>query len=182
MQSINELSLAELPVHDPAFAADPLPYLDAARKQHRWLAKSDVGYLVHGYQAIKELYHMDDKLHFSSSEIIDYMGARGTPWGRFNEELMITQQGSEHDRLRGNVASAFSPRNINRFRGLMRDTVSQLLDEWVPRGGFDFAEFAANYPVRVMCGILGFPVCHRFRSLGTRFLQQWIRYQVRISP
>ena len=37
----------------------------------------------------------------------------------------------------------------------MQRVISQLLDEWVPRGAFDFAEFASYFPVTVMCGLLG---------------------------
>ena len=155
MQSVDDLELPELPVLEPAFAEDPLPDFAAARAAHPWLAKSAVGYLVHEYEAIKDLYFMDDKLHFATANIVEFMGARDTPWGDFTEGLMIVKQGEEHARVRSNVAPAFTPRNINRFRGLMRETVSALLDEWAPRGEFDFAEFAANFPVRVMCGIIG---------------------------
>lgn len=155
MQTVEDLALMDLPVLDPGFAADPLPYFEAARRQHRWLAKSSVGYLVHEYQAIQDLYFMDDKLHFSAGNIVEFMGARGSPWGTFTEELMISKQGEEHARIRSNVARAFSPRSINRFRPLMRATVSRLLDEWAPKGAFDFAEFAANFPIRVMCEIIG---------------------------
>lgn len=155
MQSIDELNLAELPVLEPDFAVDPLPGFAAARKQHSWLAKSEVGYLVHEYEAIKDLYFMDDKLEFATENIVEFMGAKGSPWGEFTEGLMIVKQGEEHARIRSNVAPAFTPRNVNRFRGLMRETVAALLDEWVPKGEFDFAEFAANFPVRVMCGVIG---------------------------
>ena len=155
MPFINELSLTDLPVHDPNFVADPLPHLRKARRQHPWLAASDVGYLVHEYEAIKDLYFMDDKLHFPSDNIIDFMGARGSPWGTFNEELMITKQGEEHDRIRSNVAHAFSPGAINRLRPLIRETVAAWLDEWAPKEKFDFAEFAAKFPIRVMCKIIG---------------------------
>ncbi|MFV8819778.1 cytochrome P450 [Haliea sp. E17] len=155
MQSIDELDLAELPVLEPDFPLDPLPAFRSAREQHPWLAKSAVGYLVHEYEAIKDLYFMDDKLHFATENIVEFMGARGTPWGNFTEGLMIVKQGAEHARVRSNVAPVFTPRNVNRFRGLMRETVSRLLDEWAPKGEFDFAEFAANFPVRVMCSIIG---------------------------
>jgi cytochrome P450 len=37
----------------------------------------------------------------------------------------------------------------------MRKVISELLDEWAPKGEFDFAEFAAYFPVAVMCGLLG---------------------------
>jgi cytochrome P450 len=37
----------------------------------------------------------------------------------------------------------------------MASTISKLLDEWVPKGEFDFANFAANFPIAVMCSLLG---------------------------
>ncbi len=166
MKSISELSLKELPVNAPEFVANPLPYFRDARRQHPWLAGSPVGYLVHDYQAIRDLLLMDDKLVFSVREVIEAMGATGTEWATFMEELMINKQGEEHARLRGNVATAFSPGNINRYRQLIRDTVLEQLDEWAPRGAFDFQEFASNFPIRVICRIIGAPtdVVPRIRS------------------
>lgn len=155
MRSIHDISMATLPVEDASFAANPYPLLESARDQHPWLARCSYGYLVFGYREIDDIYRMDDKVHFATDQIIEVMGAKGSPWGDFNEGLMITKQGAEHTRLRGNVAEAFSPRNVNRFRPLMRETVSSLLDEWVERKSFDFAEFAANFPIRVMCAIIG---------------------------
>ncbi|TGD72304.1 cytochrome P450 [Mangrovimicrobium sediminis] len=175
MPSIEELDLLELPVLEPSFATDPLPGFAAAREWHPWLAKSAVGYLVHEYEAIKDLYFMDDHLEFATANIVEHMGARGTPWGDFTEGLMIVKQGEEHDRVRSNVAPAFTPRNVNKYRGLMRETVSKLLDEWAPRGAFDFAEFAANFPVRVMCGVIGAspdvvpPLRHALETQGMSF-------------
>ena len=62
MQPVSELSLPLLAIQEPAFANDPMPFIEAARKQHAWLARTDVGlYFVHQYEAIKELAYMDDK-------------------------------------------------------------------------------------------------------------------------
>lgn len=155
MQSIDELLLAEIPVHDPDFMADPLPHFRAAKQQHSWLAKSDVGYLVHEYEAMNELYFMAEELHFPADTIVTYMGAQNSPWGVFTQELMINKQGEEHKRIRDCVARAFTPRSMNQVRPTMRNTVSKLLDEWAPKGAFDFAEFAANFPIRVMCEVIG---------------------------
>lgn len=157
MQPISELSLKEVPVNVPEFISDPLPYFRDARRQHPWLARSCVGYLVHEYRAIRDLLLMDDKLVFSVREVVEAMGATGTEWATFMDELTINKQGEEHARLRGNVALAFSPANINRYRQLIRDTVSEQLDEWAPRGTFDFQEFASNFPIRVICRIIGAP-------------------------
>ena len=49
MSSVDELALATLPIGTPEFAAGPLPYFDAARRTHPWLARSDAGYVVTEY-------------------------------------------------------------------------------------------------------------------------------------
>jgi cytochrome P450 len=69
--------------------------------------------------------------------------------------MMLSRSGPEHIRLRGSVADAFTPRAVNRRREQMRTVVADLLDEWAPKAGFDFAEFAANFPIRVMFGLIG---------------------------
>jgi cytochrome P450 len=37
----------------------------------------------------------------------------------------------------------------------MRDVISELLDEWAPKGQFDFVEFASHFPITVFCGLMG---------------------------
>jgi cytochrome P450 len=155
MLSIADLDLTFLPIEDEAFAADPLPHIVEARKKHPWLAKCNFGYVVHSYQASKDLLSMDDKLRIATRAAVDAMSAIGTPWGDFMLEMMIAKTGEEHTRLRNSVAAAFTPRAINQHRERMRNVVSKLLDEWTPKTGLDFADFAANFPIRVMCGIIG---------------------------
>src|SRR5215468_8375575 len=70
-------------------------------------------------------------------------------------EQMATISGPRHDRLRASLAAAFTPRHANRVRPLMRQVIGELLDEWAPRGAFDFADFASYFPITVMCGLLG---------------------------
>jgi len=155
MQTAAELTLPHLTLEDPAFAVDPMPYIEAARREHPWLAKCNFGYVVHEYQAIRDLSYMDDKLRPSMDTITEIMGAKGTPWGEFMDSLMLAKTGPEHARIRSSVEASFTPRNISRYRSLMRDRVSQLLDEWAPKGAFDFAEFAAYFPISVMFGLIG---------------------------
>jgi cytochrome P450 len=155
MQSIADLVLPHLPIEDPRFACDPTPYLTDARRAHPWLASCSFGYVVHQYQAIKDLLYMDDKLRIATRAVVDTMDATDTAWGQFMLQMMIAKTGEEHVRLRRNVAPAFSPAAVKRHRELMRRTVSRLLDEWAPKGAFDFAEFASNFPIRVMCEVIG---------------------------
>jgi len=155
MQSIDELELPHLAVETPEFAENPLPEIRAARRRHPWLAKSNVGYVVTEYAAMDEILRKDGNMRMSSPEIVDLMGAHDTLWGKFTLGIMLSKSGAEHRRLRDSVAAAFRPRNVNRMRPVMRSVISDLLDEWAPKGAFDFAEFAANFPIRVMFGLIG---------------------------
>lgn len=155
MQSVDQLALEFLPIEEPGFAADPMPHMETARRRHPWLARCNVGYILTEYQAMKDILYQDDKLRMPNDQIVALMGAEGTGWGRFTNEMMLSRSGPEHTRLRNSVAAAFTPRSANRLRPLMRGVVSKLLDEWAPKGGFDFADFASHFPIRVMFGLIG---------------------------
>ena len=155
MPAMSELDLLRLPIADADFGADPLPWFNRARAKHPWLAASDIGFVVTGYRAIDAIMRLDDKLTMPGEEIVDIMGARGTGWGDFAIEQMLVSTGERHARLRGSASAAFGPGNVKRLRPLMRETVTQILDEWAPKGQFDFTEFAAQFPVRVMFALLG---------------------------
>jgi cytochrome P450 len=58
----------------------------------------------------------------------------------------------------------------------MRQVISRLLDEWAPKGAFDFEEFASHFPITVMCSLIGAsPGCvarwcaRRWRRWGLSF-------------
>ena len=154
---LEQLDLYKLPWNTPELAADPYPFFEAARKKHRWLAKTDEGYVVIGYQAIRDLMELDreDKLRPSFDGIIEILGAKDTPWGRFTAEQMLALSGAEHKVLRDTFAAKFTPRYANEIRPLMREIMTRLLDEWLPKGKFDFAEFASYYPVAVTTSMIG---------------------------
>ncbi len=155
MDATTAASIPVMPVETPEFSADPDPYLEAARREHPWLARFSQGYVVHGYQACADLLADDKNMICGFGPIIDYYGVRGTMWARFMEEIVISQYGPAHGRLRGAVAHAFTPLRANRERAMMQRVITELLDEWAPRGSFDFADFASYFPVTVMCGLLG---------------------------
>ena len=155
MQLAEDLDLAHLPIHSPELAADPLSFFEPARRRHPWLARCDAGLLVTEYLAMKDLMAMDGSLRNPSEQIVEIMSAQGTGWGRFVDDMMLSSSGERHARLRGSVANAFTPRAVNALRPVMRAVVSDLLDEWAPRGGFDFVDFACQFPIRVMFGLIG---------------------------
>ena len=150
-----EMSLPLLPVTEVAFAADPSRYLEPAQRHHPWLARFPQGYVVHGYKAVAELLGDDENLKPGLGPVIDFYGVRGTMWARFMSEIVLSISGPTHTRLRASVGGAFTPRRANQVRPLMQRVITELLDEWAPKGEFNFADFAAFFPVTVMCGLLG---------------------------
>src|SRR5579871_2233200 len=155
MQSIADLDLFELTIGGKDFSLDPDPYMLAAKKRHSWLAKSEYGYVVTDYDAFADLLGNDKQLVFSSDHLVQIMGAEGTEWGRFQLNHMLTKSGADHQRLRSSISKAFMPRSVQTYHDRIRSVVNGLLDEWAPKGSFDFTEFAANFPVAVMLGLLG---------------------------
>jgi cytochrome P450 len=157
MPAIAELELPRLPMEDPSFAADPWPHFEEARQHHPWLATCSFGYVLTEWQAMRDLLWLDHSLVGSYHDVIDIMDARGTAWGRFQEDMLLAQNGEDHKRVRNVLAPAFTPQQAEKHRALMARTVSKLLDEWVPRRQIDFEEFASFFPVTVMCSLIGAP-------------------------
>jgi cytochrome P450 len=144
-----------VPVETPEFWADPEKFIAPARRLHPWLARFSEGFLVHGCQANKDLLEDSEHLYMGLEGIVDFYGAQGTLWAGFMNEMLNSQRGVEHARIRNSVSAAFTPRHANTIRPLMRRVITDLVDEWAPKGQFDFAEFASYFPVAVMCGLLG---------------------------
>jgi cytochrome P450 len=153
----DKLDLGFMPIQSQELADDPMPFLEAARRKHPWLARCEAGYIVHAYDAMNDLMRMDDHMESPNHLINMMLGSEGTPWGHFLEKQIFGLSGEEHARVRASVAEAFTPRNVNRFRSLMRKTISDLLDEWAPKGRFDMADFASNFPVTIACALIGAP-------------------------
>lgn len=156
MQNLLEIDLPVLVADAGDFAADPARHVEIARQQHPWLAKNQSGgFIVHGFEAARDIIGNDVDTSPYYPGIAQFYNAETTEWGNFMSQMMNAAVGDKHRRLRVSVQSAFTPKSINRHRDLMRQVITDLIDEWVPRGRFDFADLAANYPISVFCGLLG---------------------------
>jgi cytochrome P450 len=155
MPSLAELSLPDLPINAPEFALDPAARFAEARRAHPWLARSDLGYVITECAAGKDILGDDAHMRIAVDDVLAVMKAEGSPWGGWMKRNIIVQQGEAHRRVRDVLAPMFTPRAANRHRALMRQVISQLLDEWAPKARIDFEEFASCFPVTVMCGIIG---------------------------
>ncbi|MDG2002517.1 MAG: cytochrome P450 [Novosphingobium sp.] len=157
VSELSDLDLPFLPIEDPAFSLNPVDRFIEAREHHPWLARSTMGPILTEHAAMRDMMRNDEHMVIGFNEIVEYMGATGTPWGEFIKSTVQVQTGETHLRLRNALKSAFSPRMVNRYRDVMREQVNLLLDEWLPKRRFDFEEFASYYPISVMCRMLGIP-------------------------
>jgi cytochrome P450 len=157
MQTIADLPLHSLPMEDPGFSANPWPELAKARATHPWLATCAFGHVVHSYDAMRDLLWLDHSMTGAYHDVVEIMEAEGTSWGRFQHESLLAQTGEAHKRIRSVLAPAFTPQQANKHRPLMQKVIAQLLDEWVPKGEFDFELFASFFPITVMCSLIGAP-------------------------
>ena len=165
MTALAELDLPFLELEKPEFGEDPMRHFAEARARHPWLAASNYGYVVHEFTAIRELFPQDDKLHPPYAAVVEMFGTKGTPWGRFTSEQMISLPAEEHKLLRHTFAAKFTPRFANQLRPAMRETIERLLDEQAGTGKLDFAEFASWYPISNMFDLVG---ADRARIAGVR--------------
>lgn len=155
MQQGKDLDLPYLEMETDAFAADPLPHFEKARSQHPWLARWVLGYVVTDYKAMRDIFAREGEMGQLYDHIVEIMDAKDTRWGDFQKRHMLNQSGAAHRRYRDMLQASFTPRRINELRPLMRETITGLLDEWAPKGQFDFEEFASYYPISVMCRMIG---------------------------
>jgi len=154
MQNVNEMDLPELNVLDPDFGFDMYDQYHAAR-ENNWLAKTPMGIMVLGYNEMKQMLRQDDKLEPANRLMTKMIGASGTSYGHFNDNFLLAQDGDDHKRIRGLVAPTFTPRNAELHRPIMKEEINRLLDEWLPKGQFEFTEFASYFPISVLCRLIG---------------------------
>jgi cytochrome P450 len=150
-----DLELPYLEMEQDSFAENPFPHFERARKEHPWLARWHLGYVVTDYQATRDLFAMEDKMSMMYDGIVDFMEAHDTPWGEFQKRHMLSMMGDPHKKLRDILAPYFTPRQANLHRPLMQKVIKQLLNEWAPKRAFDFEEFASYFPITVMCTLIG---------------------------
>jgi cytochrome P450 len=80
--------------------------------------------------------------------------------GQFMGDLILAMDGVEHREYRNLVARAFRASQLEQWdAALVRPTINRLLDAIAPLGRADLvASVTAQYPVQVICGIVGVPL------------------------
>jgi len=156
-QDTSSGTLADLPYLDMEsedFLAAAYERLDAMRRR-TWAARTDMGVVLLSHTAIQTL-STDSRLMQPGVQVWKYQGVTGGLAYDWWESMLVNLEGAAHSRIRRLVAAAFSPKNINRYRPMIREQVQNLADSLPVDEPFDFVErYADPLPIQLTCAILG---------------------------
>jgi cytochrome P450 len=153
---VDEARLPELDVRSDAFRADPYGTITHGRERGP-LARSHRGIEVLSFDVCAAIFASDRFATLGTG----HFRAKGAPDVLVNfveHGLLLNMTGDTHDRIRRVMSRAFSFRQIDKLRELMRDVARDLLEPVVQRGRCDLvAEFTEHYSMEVLCRFLGVP-------------------------
>jgi cytochrome P450 len=105
--------------------------------------------------------------HAISGNGIQGLNAEASEGVRLLQSMMLFHNGMSHQRLRGLVSAAFTPRVVEEQRELVRSLLDSLLDDLAARGGGDIvADLSNPLPARVIMGMLGLKGDDEARFVG----------------
>jgi hypothetical protein len=164
-------AVATLTWTEPADLEDPHDALRRARARH-WWASNAFGITVLSHDGVRALL-ADPRLQGTGMMFLERFGITAGPIFEFGSNMLFTNEGARHRRLRQLVSKAFTPRAVEVFRPRMRAIAEQFCDhlaEHTGDGDVEFVSaFADPYPAWVLCEFTG--LSHedagRFSSLAT---------------
>lgn len=122
-----------------------------------WYARTPQGLIFLDYEAVHWLLH-EKRFRLQGNDALDLAGITSGALREWFEKILSNKEGEPHQRLRRVVSRAFTPRQIERLRPMMRANAQEFIDSLDGKHGCEFVEsFAAPYPVRVIGNLLGVP-------------------------
>ena len=150
-----------LPVVDimqPAYWQHTHEVLRAVRQKSRVYRATPFMIAAFGRFDDVETLLRDDRLGSPLTASLEAQGIVDGPLHDWWSNTILFNDAPVHTRLRSLVSKAFTPRRVQEMRPVTRAICTELLDELVPRGEFDFlGEFAHHLPIRVIATMLGVP-------------------------
>ncbi len=154
---VGDLELAEFDIAEAGLGGDVYHERLAAAREHGWLVKSPIAYVVLDREA-GEFFLRARQTAFPGREIAELCGITG---GRLAEQIdanILNLTGDRHRRLRALVAPAFTPRAAARWRPAMREIARSLWQDLDGRSSCEFVSwFAGPFPARTIATVIGAP-------------------------
>lgn len=144
---------------NPEYQKDPFTLLDDVREQGRAVYDELFGrYIVGRFEDVQQILNdrdlnVDPRKADESSFMANFR-RRFTDDTR--EPSMLFLDPPDHDRLRGLVTRAFTPRSIEQMRGRVGEIANELIDKVEGQSSFDLMKaFCQPYPTIVIAEMLG---------------------------
>ena len=157
MNLVSELDLPAFDYTAADFSADRYHQQLAETRQHGWLAKSPLAYIVLDHDA-GEFFLRSRKTAFPGRQIAEFFGVMDGPLAEHIDANILNLSGERHRRLRALVAPALTPRAADRWRPVMRGFLENLWEPIAAYGGCDFVTAVTRpYPSLTIAAVLGAP-------------------------
>jgi cytochrome P450 len=157
---MNLVSELDLPVFDytaPGFSADAYHAELEAARQHGWLVRSPLAYIVLDHES-GEFFLRSRATTFPGRQIAEYFGVTAGPLAAHLDATILTLTGERHRRIRTLTQHAFGTRAADGWRPVMRGFLRHLWDRVSAYRECDFVPAIARpYPSLTIATVLGAP-------------------------
>ncbi|MGF1598160.1 MAG: cytochrome P450 [Acidimicrobiales bacterium] len=156
--TVSDLDIPEVDVRQAVSAGPDSRGVVAELAARSWIVRNPFGYLLPRHEdciaVLKDQrWHQASRLLAEMNQISDERFLR-----RQQRPSILSSEGDEHQRLRRLVAPAFTPRAADRFRPVMRQVITDLVDRVAPTGRTELvADICDPYPIPIICELLGAP-------------------------
>lgn len=157
---MTEAATLDLPEFDPAdvtLSGDAFHQTMRGLAEKSWLARIPLGYLTLDREA-GEFFLRTRKATFPGQLIAQLSGVENGPLREEIDRNILHVDGPDHQRLRNLLNPSFTPRAADRWRPVMRDILTSLLEPIRDAGFTEFVEAVAKpYPARTIATVMGAP-------------------------
>lgn len=148
---------AVLDLRDAQFWEDPYPLLRSAAQQHR-LARTAQGEVIVLRADDVDLVQSHPAFAQPGLVSLKRLGVTDGPFFDWRALTMAVHDGKRHERLRGSVIRAFTPRRVERLRSALSAHAAEMLRSVSSASTFDVvADYARDLPMWLICEFLGLP-------------------------
>ena len=159
MSVVSQLEVPQWDYTDETITGERFHEVMRELREESWIARADpVGWIVLDHEAVA-FFMRSSQANFPGILMLEVQGiTEGPMWERMRGNL-LDLRGEDHKRQRKLVQPAFSRKEADKMRPLMRQELQKLWEAVEGEGGCDFVEAVAKpYPARMIAGVMGSPL------------------------
>ena len=159
MSAVSELEVPQWDYADPTITGPRFHEVLRELREQSWIVRAHpIGWIVLDHEAVA-FFMRTAQANFPGVLMLELQGiTEGPMWERMKGNL-LDLRGEDHRRQRKLVQPAFSPKEADKLRPLMRQELEKLWEAVEGEGACDFVQaFAKPYPARMIAGVMGSPL------------------------